>query len=171
MIKNLFKGLIQIIKSVICKKKEYRLQFNCEDDGKWYVDFPNWPFDHHNLLMVLGADSLCEFLSNDGKHTYVSVIPSKKEKNYHGYAKLVQKEHSLRGGSFYQVTGIKGFNRKIWLCPVTLFVLGHYPKYIYIKKLRETATLNKQKKLPQATTYEQSCAGQWNVSFYIAGAV
>ena len=34
----------------------------------------------------------------------------------------------------YQVTGLEGFERDIWLCPVTLFVLGRYPKYIYVKK-------------------------------------
>ena len=32
------------------------------------------------------------------------------------------------------VHGIAGFTKKIWLCPVTLFVLGNYPAYIYLKK-------------------------------------
>ena len=27
-----------------------------------------------------------------------------------------------------------GFKQKIWICPVTLFVLGNYPAYIYLKK-------------------------------------
>ena len=39
-------SLIQ--KSVFGKKKEYQLKFNHEDDDRWYVDFPDWPFDHHN---------------------------------------------------------------------------------------------------------------------------
>lgn len=114
-----------------------RLQFNCEEDGKWYINFPGWPFDHHNLMMVAGADDLCEFLSDDGKFTYIEVISTSKEKNLPGYAKLIRQEHSLTGGSVYKVTGIKGFTRNIWLCPVTLFVLGKYPKYLYIKKLNK----------------------------------
>ena len=48
--------------------------------------------------------------------------------------KLVQLDYSLTGGSTYQVTGLEGFERDIWLCPVTLFVLGRYPRYIYVKK-------------------------------------
>ncbi len=28
-----------------------------------------------------------------------------------------------------------GFTRDIWICPVTLCVLGRYPKYIYLKKV------------------------------------
>lgn len=134
-IKDLTVGAKKIAASVFGKKKEYQIKFNREEDGLWYVDFPDWPFDHHNLLMVAGADEMCEFLSDDNKFTYVSVIPSEKEENHPGYAKLIQKEHSLTGGSTYQVTNLEGFDRDIWLCPVTLFVLGKYPKYMYVKKI------------------------------------
>lgn len=85
--------------------------------------------------MVAGADKLCAFLSDDDKIAKVSVIPSNKELNLEGYSKLIQGEHSLTGGSTYKVTNLPGFNREIWLCPVTLFVLGQYPKYLYVKKL------------------------------------
>ncbi len=127
-------GAQAMAKSVFGRKKEYHLKFNNEDDGLWYVDFPNWPFDHHNLLMVAGADKLCAFLSDDGKTSHVDVIPSNKREQHPGYACLVQGEHSLTGGSIYTVTDLPGFERDIWLCPVTLFVLGRYPKYLYIKK-------------------------------------
>ena len=127
-------GASTIAKNVFGQKKEYRIQFNHEDDGLLYVDFPNWPFDHHNLLMVEGADELCAFLSDDDIITVVDVIPTDKEEDHPGYAKLVQQKHSLTGGSTYDVIGLEGFNRDIWLCPVTLFVLGKYPKYMYIKK-------------------------------------
>ena len=127
-------GAQAMAKSVFGRKKEYHLKFNNEDDGLWYVDFPNWPFAHHNLLMVAGADKLCAFLSDDGKTSHVDVIPSNKREQHPGYACLVQGEHSLTGGSIYTVTDLPGFERDIWLCPVTLFVLGRYPKYLYIKK-------------------------------------
>ena len=133
-ISDLMNGARTMAASVFGQKKEYRIQFNREADGLWYVDFPNWPFDHHNLLMVAGADELCAFLSDDNKFAYVDVIPAEKEEDHPGYAKLIQKEHSLTGGSTYEVTGLEGFTRDIWLCPVTLFVLGKYPKYMYIRK-------------------------------------
>ena len=134
-IADLLSGAKKMAASVFGKKKEYQIQFNHEDDGLWYVDFPGWPFDHHNLLMVEGADELCAFLSDDNLYTHVSVIPANESEDHPGYAELIQKDHSLTGGSTYAVTGLDGFDRDIWLCPVTLFVLGEYPKYIYIKKL------------------------------------
>ena len=133
-IADLISGAKTMAKSVFGQKKEYHIQFNHEEDGLWYVDFPNWPFDHHNLLMVSGADELCAFLSDDDIITCVDVIPADEEEDHPGYAKLIQLEHSLTGGSTYEVKGLEGFNRDIWLCPVTLFVLGKYPKYMYIKK-------------------------------------
>lgn len=134
-VSDLLSGAKVMSKSVFGKKEEYQLKFNHEEDGLWYVDFPNWPFDHHNLLMVAGADELCAFLSDDDKETNVFVRPSKEKLELDGYAELVQKEHSLTGGSVYEVRNLDGFNREIWLCPVTLFVLGKYPKYMYIKKV------------------------------------
>ena len=133
-ITDLLNGAKAMSKSVFGQRDEYLIKFNHEDDGLWYVDFPNWPFDHHNLLMVAGADKMCAFLSDDGVTTEVLVRPSKKKLDLEGYAELVQKDHSLTGGSTYEVHNLEGFNRDIWLCPVTLFVLGRYPKYMYVKK-------------------------------------
>ncbi len=133
-ISDLLTGARVMSKSVFGRKKEYQLKFNHEEDGLWYVDFPNWPFDHHNLLMVAGADKLCAFLSDDDKEAKVLVRPSNKKLDLDGYAELIQKDHSLTGGSTYEVRNLDGFNRDIWLCPVTLFVLGKYPKYMYVKK-------------------------------------
>ena len=131
---DLLNGAGVMARSVFGRRNEDHLQFNHEEDGCWYIDFPGWPFDHHNLMMVAGADKLCDFLSSDDKYAHVDVIPANREEDHPGYAKLVQKEHSLTGGSTYQVTGLEGFERDIWLCPVTLFVLGRYPKYLYIRK-------------------------------------
>ena len=132
--KDLKNAASLIQKSVFGKKSEYELKFNHETDGCWYVDFPSWPFDHHNLMMVAGADDLCAFLSDDNLETRVKVIPAKKQEMHEGYAELRRIDHSLTGGAHYEVKGIEGFTKNIWICPVTLFVLGNYPAYIYIKK-------------------------------------
>ena len=138
-INDLLHGARVMSKSVFGRRDEYQLQFNHEEDGKWYVDFPGWPFDHHNLMMVAGADKLCQFLSDDDRFAHVSVIPSNKPLDKPGYACLEQGEHTLTCGSFYTVKDLPGFEREIWLCPVTLFVLGRYPKYLYIKKTCQAA--------------------------------
>ena len=132
---------ISMVKNIE-KKEEYIISFTKEDDGLWYVDYPNWPFDHHNLLMVDGADKLCELLSYDGKHTKVSVIPSNEFKVLQSHDlnerfALIKTESSLTEGATYQVQ-INQFKRLgafIWLCPVTLFVLGEYPEYLYVKTM------------------------------------
>ena len=142
-ISDLMNGAKAMSKSVFGKKHEYQIKFNHEADGLWYVDFPNWPFDHHNLLMVAGADKLCAFLSDNDVTTEVLVRPSKKKLELEGYAELVQKDHSLTGGSTYAVRNLEGFDRDIWLCPVTLFVLVHYPKYMYVKKVSSGDAPNK----------------------------
>lgn len=134
-IKDLTQGAKIMAGRVFGKKKEYHLQFNHEEDGLWYIDYPNWPFDHHNLLMVAGADDLCAFLSDDDKYTKVSVIPATKKENHEGYFELEQISSGLTSGSTYEVHALEGFTKNIWICPVTLFVLGSYPKYIYVKKL------------------------------------
>ena len=138
-INDLLHGARTMANSVFGRRSEYNLQFNHEEDGSWYVDFPNWPFDHHNLMMVAGADKLCAFMSDDDRNAYVSVVPSNKRLDLPDYACLIQGEHSLTGGSTYEVTNLPGFEREIWLCPVTLFVLGRYPKYIYVKKTHNAA--------------------------------
>ena len=143
-VRDLLHGAKAMSKSVFGKKDEYQIKFNHEDDGLWYVDFPNWPFDHHNLLMVAGADKMCAFLSDDDVTTEVLVRPSNKRLQLDDYAELIQKDHSLTGGSTYEVRNLEGFNRDIWLCPVTLFVLGRYPKYMYVKKVSRTDRLEKE---------------------------
>jgi len=138
-IKEICKGAPKLVKSVLNRKREYRIQFNKEKNGCWYVDFPHWTFSHDNLEMVSGADKMLELLSDGDLFVKVSVIPAKKQKLHESYIELEQTEYSLFGGSTYQVKYepfIQRFKRDtLWICPVTLFVLGRYPKFIYIKRL------------------------------------
>ena len=109
------------------------LIFYHEDDGVWYVDFPDWPFAHHNLAMVGGADKLCSYLA-DGRQTIrVKVIASQHSLPFSGYGLLTKTYSNLLYGADYDATGFEDFHRSVWICPVTLFVLGRYPKYIYVK--------------------------------------
>ena len=144
--KNLLKGAKIIAPKVFGKlDNEYILSFTKEDDGKWYIDFPDWPFDHHNLMMVAGADKLCEALSYDGKHTKVHVMTADTEiedlemtrTHLHNDIWATREDYSITGGAHYHIGGPQKYtyNDKFWLCPVTLFVLGHYPMYLRIRKL------------------------------------
>ena len=138
-IKEICSGASMVAQNVLGRKRENKLRFNKEKDGCWYVDFPNWPFSHANLAMVSGADKMLELLSDSDLYVKVSVIPAKKQELHDDYIELEQTEHSLFGGSTYQVKYepfIQRFKRDtLWICPVTLFVLGRYPQFIYIKRL------------------------------------
>lgn len=113
--------------------KEYKLSFTKEKNDCWYIDLPNWPFDHHNLMMVAGADDLCEELTYDGTHTAVDVIISKKKLDLPDYICLEKQDSAILSGAYYYVDGAKTVD-ELWICPVTLFVFGKYPNFIYLKK-------------------------------------
>ena len=102
-IKEICSGGSMMVRSVLGRKREYCIQFNKEKNGCWYVDFPHWPFSHDNLAMVSGADKMLELLSNGNLFVKVSVIPANKQEEHKGYIELEQTEHSLFGGSTYQV--------------------------------------------------------------------
>ena len=114
--------------------KHYSLSFTKEASGLWYIDLPAWPFSHHNLMMVCGADDLCEELTYDGSHTAVDVIISKKKLDLPDYICLEKKQSAMLSGADYYVDGAKTVD-ELWICPVTLFVFGKYPNFIYLKKV------------------------------------
>ena len=116
-------------------KRVYHLSFVYEPADKlWYIDMP-WPGDRYTLAMVAGSDKLLSFLDiNKTNRVNLEVRISKEQLELSDYIELQQTASRLTSGAFYDVYNLEGFNRDIWICPVTLCVLGHYPKYIYIKQ-------------------------------------
>ena len=52
----------------------FHLKFNLEEDGNWYIDFPGYPFAHHNLMMVAGANLLCEHIAIKEGHPDCAIV-------------------------------------------------------------------------------------------------
>jgi hypothetical protein len=44
---------------------------------------------------------------------------------------------SIVGGGYYKTDFANADLSRIWLCPVTLFVLGRYPEYIYFRRIEK----------------------------------
>lgn len=136
--------IIILIKNQLIHKKHYKLHFIAEQDktlGKrWFYDFKHWGFPHENLEMVSGADELCEYYANGNDEVTVKIMASNKPiKNIDDiYDTFVGEEFPtptfedkyLFGRTYERISD----GKEMWICPVTLFVLGRYPKYIYIKK-------------------------------------
>ena len=93
--------------------------------------------NRYNLAMVAGSNHLLTFLDTKKENRVrVLVRPSKKRRtDLKGYFECVKQYSGLFAGATYKVNGLEGFTREIWICPVTLTVLGHYPQYIYIKQM------------------------------------
>lgn len=129
--------------------KVFHLKFNKEADGAWYIDFPNYPFSHHNLMMVAGADQLCEYVAQAEGHPDCALVDVTLDSNLlDGRQPDIVMTRWRKGyGADYKNTTPDGFPplldrdgrvREItdaWLCPVTLLVLHKYPGKInlYIK--------------------------------------
>lgn len=150
--------LVKLLGSAITSKKaEYDLSF-VKDDGVWYIDLPNWPWKRGNLAMVCGADMMLDLLSatpeNDKglNRVKLHVKPASAPVDHdtlqqmlkENWVELTQQESSLTGGATYTLKGKIGADfkmkdywtgeskpRTLWLCPVTLFIFGEYPKYFY----------------------------------------
>lgn len=151
---SMMKLASMLLGSVTGKKNEYDLTFVREDGDRWYIDLPSWPWHHANLEMVCGADRMLEILSEGRDKVRLQVKVSQtpfaeevvEEMIKDGWIELTQIKSSLSGGATYTTRGeqMKDFYhehpitherspRTVWLCPVTLFVVGQYPKYFYAK--------------------------------------
>jgi hypothetical protein len=129
-----------LLKAMILHKADIKVSFTKESNGRWYVDFPNWPLSHDNLEMVAGADDLLDILNNGTNHVSLEVYTNRPKE----YDIELKKVHSaLTKGAFYTVeTSLKGWEnpnsirrKQLWLCPVTLTVLGQYPQQIFFKQI------------------------------------
>ena len=121
------------------RRRVYDLQFvYVPEDKNWYIDIP-WPGDRYNLAMVAGSNHLLKLLDYKGeRRVRVMVKPSSKSRPElldKGYFECDKQFSRLLDGATYKVNGLDEFTREMWICPVTLTVLGHYPQYIYIKQV------------------------------------
>ena len=133
ILRNL-KTVLKFAKGILgLRKKAYQLSFVfVPEDNLWYIDMP-WPGDRYNLSMVGGSDKLLDYLCEKDNRVTIEVLPRNKKEQHDGFFECEQTASQLTKGSFYDVHGLEGFKRDIWICPVTLCVLGHYPKYLYIR--------------------------------------
>jgi hypothetical protein len=126
-----------------------------KENGMWYIDLPEYLEaglgTKNNLLMVAGADTLLDILSQNGKEITLQFgeepfIGYNVQLNFRGYGKdqalLDYVGHAqVDNGAYYEAYNTQwlGFEFKIssvWLCPVTEYVFGGgYPKRIFLKHI------------------------------------
>lgn len=96
-------------------------------DNRWYADLPDYIESggtEEECEMVLGADTWLDILSN-GKDR-VSIFIGEGT----GVLTLIEKDNV--GATYATSIGLN-----VWLCNVTVFVLGHFPEKIIYKVLTQ----------------------------------
>lgn len=83
--------------------------------------------------MVGGANKLCNYLAGDRQTVRVEAVASEHPLSLSGYGLLTKTYSNIFSGADYDVFDFVDFHRSVWVCPVTLFVLGQYPQYFYKK--------------------------------------
>lgn len=130
---NLFELGVKFLTSITDKKDHYVISFNKESDNKWYCDIPNWPGTHHQTMMVAGSDKLLDCFNDGSNRVTLDVYTVNKAPE--DYIKLSKTYSTLTGGADYDVLDHPELPPHLWICPVTLFVLGQYPDNLYIKHI------------------------------------
>lgn len=111
------------------------LTFKKESSGRWFINYPEWTGDKSELEMVYGSDTFLDILS-EGENS-VSLIVSISHFENSEVLNFIRLSTELENGAFYFLETYMNqiFNLEIWLCDVTLFVLGEFPRKIYFLKI------------------------------------
>ena len=106
-------------------------------NGSWYCDIKGWPERFFpNALMVGDASRLIQMNSDGKEYVTFEVVPSRK-KRMGNLIELTRTSSSTTGGGYYKTGFANADLSNVWLCPVTLFVLGRYPEYIYFRRIEK----------------------------------
>lgn len=114
--------------------KTYRFY---KEEKTWFADIPEWLGSKEELMMVSGADTMLDVLSERG--TEIELDMSTKEFPDSMRLQLLRLGEEGIGGGYYRM--FKGENEilaEMWLCDVTKFVFNSpMPNTIFIRKHQE----------------------------------
>lgn len=114
----------------------------------WYIDLPDYikaGGSKGSLAMVAGADTFLDILLGDDPSNSVTLDLQlepkfKKEIDYVTLIKVPVKKlkRYVTGGADYILPIFEGkkIDHPMWLCNVTKYVFGFFPKEIYFKQIK-----------------------------------
>lgn len=115
------------------------LTFHKTLQGNWFIVLPEWEGDPSQLQMVLGANTLLDELSPKEEDVSLLITTNIKEMREESKSTHHMKSWDwLQRADFIPVAEGYYYNhgsKYLWLCPVTQFVFGEFPKIIYFKTL------------------------------------
>ena len=113
-------------------KNMKRLKFYKESDNRWYVDLPEWTGSKAELEMVAGADSMLEYMAEGEGQVWL--VLSEQEFENADKLEFLHLANEIENGAFYKLDKYRGIEigLEMWLCDVTKFVFGDFPKTIFL---------------------------------------
>lgn len=119
-------------------KKSINVSFK-RINNTWYCDIPGWPEEYFaNTMMVTDAHTLLCRLSPDANYITLKVkCHSTASENATNVMEKIATNgnNEVTGGAIYKMGDLD----HIWLCPVTQFVLGGFPKFIEFEVVTNAA--------------------------------
>lgn len=109
--------------------------FYKEANSDWFADLPEWEGSKVELQMVSGSDSMLEYMA-EGENKVTTIISTEPLVGANELI-FVSKAEDIGSGAYYLMKTYGGIeiNLTLWLCDVTLFVFGEFPKVISIIKV------------------------------------
>lgn len=108
-----------------------KLKFECLENGRWYVVFPEYEGPFEDLEMVENADKMLDALTTDGFFSTLE-ITEEEPKDSDGYFSLKMEAHD-DWGAHYNVIDCDKFSGNIWLCNVVHEFFEDHPEKLYCK--------------------------------------
>lgn len=116
-----------------------RKRIKFEKEGlDWFAVIPEWEGSKADLQMVCGADTWLDILSQGEWHVWLTI----SDEPFEGAEELKLialgqfDEMEVGSGASYKLnTTLSGiaYDLEMWLCDVTKFVFGDFPKIIYYR--------------------------------------
>lgn len=111
-----------------------QLTFECTEDGRWFVVFPEYEGPQEDLEMVEGADEMLDVLTMD--LITVTLDINIEEPGIGEYFILELESHD-DDGAFYNVIDCPHFSGNIWLCNVVHELFNEHPERFYVQLINE----------------------------------
>jgi len=107
-----------------------------EPEGRWYADIPEWTGSKSELEMVMGADNMLEFICEGDSDVKLHLSTDNREGD-DSKLEFIREATEYENGAFYRLRSYGGveLNVEMWLCDVTKFVFGEFPKQIFLTKV------------------------------------
>lgn len=122
--------------AIIIEKPMKQLKFLKENNNNWHVYLPEWTGPKSDLLMIGGADTMLDIISEGEKEVKIWV----SETHFENSDEIVftKKADDIGEGAYYKLKKYQGveLNHELFLCDVMLFVFDNkFPERIFIKKV------------------------------------